>query len=229
MMTAPATPELEQRALSLPEQARALTITDDASFGVAAEQLKGIVTLRREITEHHAPLKQAAWDSHRAIVAAEKKLLDPVAEAESIIKRAIATYTEEQQRIAAEAERQARIEAERRTEEERLAAAVEAVEQGASEAEAQAIYEMPVAVPYVAPTRSVPRIAGISTPVTYAAEALDIKLLCKSIAEGTTPAHFVTPNMTAINQQARAMRESFNVPGCRAVKGTNTRVSTGRK
>lgn len=229
MSSAIAAPELEQRALSLPEQARALRITDHASFVLAAERLKDFAAMRKEIEDHHREIKKKADEAHKAACAAEKRLLDPVKEAEWILRDALAAYDVEQKRIAAEAERQARIAAEARAEEERLAAAVEVVEQGGSEAEAQAVYEMPVAIPLVRPVQAQPKVAGLSMPTIYGAEVVDIKALCRSIAEGHTPPHYVSPNMTAINQQARAMRESFNVPGCRVTTTTSPRVSTGRR
>lgn len=220
---------LESRALIAPADAQALAITDQRSFEAAAEFVKGLVTLRNEIIEDFADSKKKAWDAHRAICAQEAKHLAPVADAERIVKSKLSAWQQEQLRIQAEAAHQARIEANRRAEEERLAAAVEAEEQGASEVEVQAVLEMPVVVPLVRPMPSQPKVQGVSMVDTYGAEVTDVKALCKSIAEGITPVHFVSPNMTAINQQARAMRESFNVPGCRVVKSTNTRVSTGRR
>lgn len=113
MNAATQTAELNQKALSLPEQARALVITNQATFDAAGDFLKGVVAMRAEITGTFGPLKQKAFEAHRAICAEETRLLQPVSDAERIVKGARISYQAEQERIRQERERQARLEAER--------------------------------------------------------------------------------------------------------------------
>lgn len=216
--------ELDQKALTLPEKAKAIKVIDQQTYDVAVEELKGIVALRKEIVEHHAPLKAKAHEAHKAICDAEKKLLQPVDLAERTIKSAIGTYESEQRRIEEERQRKIREELERQAAEQIESAAVEAESQGASVEEVAAIIEQPLIVPRVAPAPTFQRAAGVSTSQTFAAEVFDIKALCKAIGEGKVPANYVSPNMTALNQRARADRQALSIPGVRAVPVSNVRV-----
>ena len=75
--------ELETKALTLAEQAKALKVTDQPSYELAAERLLAVADLRREIVAHHEPIKRAAHTAWQQVIAAEKRLLDPVADAEA--------------------------------------------------------------------------------------------------------------------------------------------------
>lgn len=118
---------IEQKALTLAQQAQLITIADQKTYDKAAFMLRDVIVMRNEIAEYHAPLKAAAWMAHKAIVEAEKKMLYPVERAESILKAAISTFTKEQERIQAELQREADLlasqEAARKRQEEADAAA----------------------------------------------------------------------------------------------------------
>ena len=58
---------------------------------------------------------------------------------------------------------------------------------------------------------------GISTRVNWKAELVDIKALCKAVADGTWPVNLVAANMPALNQMARAAKNNLNIPGVRAI------------
>jgi hypothetical protein len=218
------TPDLEQRALTLPEQARAVVITDQYSYGVAVEKLLGVAALRQEIVDHHAQAKADAYKAHQSVCAMERRHLLPVTEAESLLKMKIGQWDIEQRRIREAAERQAREEAERIRIEEIEAAAVTAEAEGASVDEVRAIIEQPVISPkvYVPPTYQPAK--GVSTATTYQADVYDVKALCRGIAEGTVSPNLVIPNLVALNQMARAMKTTFSVPGVRVVEVTNVRA-----
>jgi len=155
-MPPPAPPEFPE-ALTWPERARALTITDQASYDTAAGMKKTLADFRKRIVEEFAPLKQAAHNAHRLLTSKEASCLAPITEAEQILVGAINRFTDEQERLRRE--EQARLDAQRREaeriereraeaehrallakqaeerqreEEQRLAAAVQAEELGAS-------------------------------------------------------------------------------------------------
>lgn len=216
--------DLGQKALATQVRASGITVIDQHTYDIAVEELRGIVAMRKEITDHHAPLKAKAHEAHKAICDAEKKLLNPIDLAERAIKAAISKYTAEQLRIAEEREKAAREEAERLAAEEIEAAAVEAEAQGASVEEVTAIITQPVIVPHVAVAPTFHRAVGITVPQTFQAEVFDVKALCRAIGEGKVPANYVSPNMTALNQRARADRQALNIPGVKAVPVSNVRV-----
>jgi hypothetical protein len=95
--------ELEAKALTRAEQAIALKITDQPSYDLAAERLLDVAALRREIEQHHSPLKKSTYAAWQQGIAAERRLLDPVMHAEALYKTAIAAYAAQQRRIEAEA------------------------------------------------------------------------------------------------------------------------------
>jgi hypothetical protein len=221
------TRELEQKALTLPEQAKAIIIRDQPTYELAAEKLLAVAAMRREITEYHAPLKAKAHEAHKAICNAEAGMLAPVAEAERILKTGIATYTAEQRRIQEQREREAR-EAADRAAAEALEASIEAAEaEGASVDEVQAIIEQPMVAPavYVAPT--IQPVSGIGTAKTYHAELVSIRELCKAVALGQVPEAYVSANLPALNGVARSTKGSMRIPGIRIVE--DTQVRAGRR
>jgi hypothetical protein len=217
-------PELEQKALTLPQQAKQITIGDQQTYDHAIEFLKGVAAMRKQIVDHHAPLKKKAHEAHKAICDAETELLKPVTEAEQTAKRAIATWDAEQRRLAAETERKQREELERIAAEEIEAAAVEAEAQGASASEVAAIIEQPLIVPEIRIEPTFQRASGVATTTTWRAEVVNMRELCRAIADGKLSTEYVLPNTTALNARARAEKQTLSIPGVRAVPMNNVRV-----
>jgi hypothetical protein len=165
---APTPDELTSKALTWPQQARALAITDQYSLEQAAVMIKGIKDLRAEVHATFDPVCDAAFRAHREATAARKKAEDPLIEAEGILNRSITTYQIEQERIRQEEARKAREEAariereqreqfeaeqrrlqeeaRREEEERRLADALQAEAENASPEEVAAILEQPSAI-----------------------------------------------------------------------------------
>lgn len=224
-------PDLEQEALSWPERARGFVVFDQKTYDVAARKLLALAEMRREIIQHHAEPKQKAFEAHKSICAAEKRLLDPVAEAERIIKGSIGTYDMEQRRIRETADRKAREESERLAMEQREREIVEAEAAGAAVEEVTAMIEAPMIVPRVAPMA--PAIqhrpaAGVSTARTYRARVTDIKALCRAVADGAVAHTLVLPNETALNALARAQKGVLSIPGVLVEEDFNVRAGRTR-
>jgi hypothetical protein len=207
--------ELETRALTLAEEARALKITDQPSYDLAAERLLAIVELRREIIDHHAPMKRAAHAAWQEVLVAEKKHLDQVAVAEAVYKDKISAYTAEQRRIEAEARAKAEAEARRLAEEQRERELEQAEAEGADVEEITAMINAPLVV---APPRVEPAFQAarrITTAVNWKGQVTSLEALVKAIAAGKANIGLVMANETAINQLARATRGTLEVPGVR--------------
>lgn len=212
--------EIESEALSWPDRARKITIADQQSYSLAASLLLDISALAKRIQDHHKPIKDAAYAAHKAAVSAEKRLLDPLEDAKAILKRGIAAWEAEQERIRRELELKAQEEARRQEEEMRLELALQAEALGADAATTDEILATPVPVvaPVIAPTFE--RQSGISTSQRWRAEVTDLKALCRAVAAGQASIEFVQPNLVALNALARAMKSTLNVPGVRAVAET---------
>jgi hypothetical protein len=207
--------DLETRALTLAEQARAVEVTDQPSYELAAERLLAVADLRREIVAHHAPIKKAAHEAWQQVLAAEKRLLDPVTDAERIYKARIAAYETGQRRIEAEARAKAEAEARRLAEEAREREIEQAEAEGADVEEITAMIAAPLSV---APAEAEPAFhaaRGISTAVNWRGQVTSLGALVKAIAAGKANISLVMANEPAINQLARATRGTLEVPGIR--------------
>jgi hypothetical protein len=201
--------------LTLADQAKALKIVDQQSYQTAVQHLLGVVDLRREIEQHHAPLKKSAYNTWQQAIAAEKHLLGPVIDAETTYKVAIAAYEAEQRRIETEARAKAENEA-RRLAEEALEREIEQAEaEGADIEEIRAMTNHPLVV---APLRVEPafqKAKGVTTAMNWRGEVTALPMLIKAIAAGKANINLVMPNEVAINALARSSRGTLTVPGIR--------------
>jgi hypothetical protein len=226
MIVVPPNAELETAAMTLPDKANAARVVDQASHDEAAEELKAIARLEKQIVEYHRPFKEQANRLHKDICAAETKLLAPLKTARPIYSQKILAWEAEQRRREQELRRQAEAEARRLAEEAAMQAAIEAEKAGATEEVVEQILERPplYVAPQIAPTYQ--KSAGITSVDRWRAEVVDINELLRAILDGRLPPSYVEPNMTALNARARAEKDAFMVPGCKAVKGESARVST---
>lgn len=217
--------DLERRVLSLPDQARSLKVYDQETYNLATGRLRGCVSLRIEIVDHHKDMKSKAYQAHQAVCAAEKKLLDPVAEAEAILKHSIAVFETEQKRIEDERRRQAEAEERARAEAEREREIEAAEAAGADAEEVAAICAEPL--PLKAPTLPEPtfqRARGISTANPWKAECTSLQLLVRAIAKGEANIGLVMVNQPALNALARSTRGTLTVPGIKFFSEANVRA-----
>lgn len=153
--------DIKIRAISLPDEARGFQVVDTQSLENAAEFLKTVKALRKEIEDKLGPNRQKAYEVWKALCTFEKECDSPLAQAEEIIKERIAAYMQAQeakQRIEAERAREA---ARKRSEDAKLADAVCAEQAGQVET-AEAILNGPDYAPLIPMTASTPKIDGLS-------------------------------------------------------------------
>lgn len=220
------TSELAQQAITWPERARSLKISDQATYEIACEELKGIKGLRAQVEEAFGPIVKKAYEAHREAVLQRKKADAPLDEAEGILKQSIATWQTEQERVRREEQRRLEEEARRKQEEELEQQIEQAEAEGASAAEVEAIIERAPAMP-AAPVVAAPTIApvsGVSTRETWAAEVTDLAAFIKHVAAHPEHSALLLPNMTAINQMARALKSAMKIPGVRVYSSSTVAV-----
>lgn len=219
-------PALEDRTLTLAEQALGLTVVDQVTHDNAAELLLAVKGLRNEAEAHHRPMINAAHQSHKISLAALQKIDDPLKQAEQILKTRIGGWEAEQLKLQAEQERIAREQAEAARAAETEAEIEQAEAAGAPVEEVQAIISQaemrPTPRPVVAPTFV--KAKGVSTVMVYAAEVFDIKALCRAVADGKVSSEMVQPNMTALNGMARALKSTMQIPGVRCIETPSVRA-----
>ncbi len=215
-----------ERALTFPDQARTIRIADDASYQQACDFLKNIKSMRTEIAETFEPHIKRAHESHKALVKERADAEAPLADAERIVKSALVTFDQEQERIrraeAARLQEQMRLQEEER----RLTEAVE-LEAAGETAEAEALIAAPVFVPTVAVAPSTPKVTGISYRETWSANVTDLGALVKYVAAHPQFAGLLLANMPSLNAQARSLKAQMQIPGVEAVCTRD--VAAGRR
>lgn len=219
-------------------------IDSHTMFELASDDLMQIKSLQKEVEEKRTsitgPLNQAV-KAVNDLFRAPKEYLD---KAEATLKRAMVTWTTEQERLAAiaraEAEAAARAERERlaamereqqeaarKAQEEAQAAAAagdqEAAQRAMAEAEAAqqqaAVAAMTAQVVTMAPVVEAPaKVTGISGRVTYSAEVTNLLELVKAVASGTAPLEAIQADTKFLGAQARAFKKAGQLyPGVMAV------------
>ena len=202
--------ELKSEASTVQERARAVVINDTATYQEAGQFLLNIKALRKKISEFCDPVISLAYKTHREAVAKKNEMEAPLLEAEKLLepKRKQYIRAEEEKRRTEEL----RIQAEERkkAEDARLAEAISLAAQG-RKAESERVIEMPiVTIPVVLPTE-IPKIKGLSKPITYwKFKIVDPKLI---------PREYMCPDEVKIGQLVRALKNATNIPGIEAYPG----------
>lgn len=223
------TQAIETRALSIPEEAKAINVTDDESFQKAGRILLIIKEVRKEIDATFDPIIKKAHESHKEAVAQKKKVDAPLIEAEGIIKPRLAAYHEEQERKRREEEEKTRAEALKKAEDDRLLDAVSAEQSGMTDL-SDSILEGPAYVPtIVTPQSNVVKMQGVSFRDSWKAEVFDMKALLKAVLDGRVPMNVIEVNTTVLNGLARSLKGQINYPGVRTVCEKVTSAGSGRR
>lgn len=208
--------DVTSRMYIMAREADELAITSELTYRAATSFLLGVKDLQKEILEFFSPLKSRAHAAWKGLCAAETAKVSPLLDVERTIKHRMLGYETEQRRIAAEKEAILRAEARKIEEDARLKEAMRLESQG-HKREAERVIEAPIFTPPIKVAPPTPQVQGISFRETWGCEVDDLRALCRAIADGSVPTSYVTASMPALNQRARADKESFAVPGCRAV------------
>jgi hypothetical protein len=230
---------LEAEAATWASKARGLLVTDTQSYVNASHLLTSVKHFRAAIAKFFAPHIAAAMETKRKAEAARKALVDeqarmegPLVEAEGSLKRSLLSWDATQEQRRTEEERRLQAEARQRAEAVTLeaAAALEAEAIATGDAailqEAHDILEQPMDTPVVVVKKAMPKVEGVTYRDNWkAADVVDVKALAAAVAAGTVPTTFLLPNMTALNQFARATKGTQVIPG---VKVWNDRQIAAR-
>jgi hypothetical protein len=219
------TTEVETKALTIVDQAKAVKVMDAVTYTAAGALWKAIGDMIKEVKDTFDPICEKLHVAHREATTKRSKYLDPLTAAQKSVKGLMSAYDQEQDRLRRE--EQARLEAIARKQEEerRLQEAIEAEEamkaQGATKEAAAEVAQQVIETPvYVAPVvipKAVPKMQG--GPVyreIWSAECVDIVMLCRAVAEGKASRECVLPNMPTLNKMATALKSTMNIPGVRA-------------
>jgi len=215
------TPEAQAvavRALNVPEQAKALRITDTVTYAKAGDVLTAIKELREQINAAFDPIIKKAHETHKEVIAQKKKAEAPLVEAEGIVKPQIAAYQAEQERRRREEEERIRQELMKAEEEARMQAAL-AAEAAGNQDEAEQIIDEPIHVAPVVLPKTTPKLEGISTRKVWKFRITD---------ESKIPREYLAVDVVKIGGVVRALGNQARIPGIEVYQDSIVAVG-GRK
>lgn len=211
--------ETKKEITDVVAQAQGFVIKTQDDYDKMSVFLVGVKKLIKKVGEAFDPVVEAAHKSWKVAVAQRKEQLDPLEQAERIVKSRGVEFLVEQERIRAEEERKARAEAEaaERKRKAELEAQAQRHEANGNIAKAEERREMAEQV-FVAPRPVVAgaiKAEGQSLKEVWSAEVVDLAALVKAVAEGRAPITLVMADQTALNKQAKATKDAFPIPGVR--------------
>lgn len=207
-----------------------LDVTDEETQGQLGDLVKMMTHRRKKLEDKRTSLVQPLNQVVNEINALFKPPRDRIDEIVGIAKKKMNRFAQAQVALAAEKKRQEE-EAARKEREEAQALAEALKKKAGEEAEpvAQVVIEeaekkvVEAAKPArVAPSRG--RESSVITSTTYKAEVVDILELAQAVADGKLPTHVIEPNMTALNDIARELKDEGTINGVRFFKHVTTSV-----
>lgn len=219
IITVPAQPEEQQkRQDKAQEWAAQLVVADADTRREASAGVAGLKKMAAQVKELFADSKKAAHKAHRAVCAAEAKLLEPIMDAAKIAEGKMIDYDRaERKRIEDERRRlQAEADAKAEAERKRLAAlaarcTVDADKREAYAEAAEAVIPQAVVLP-----QADDRAEGEVRQVRWRAVCVDMGLLIKAAADGNVNAAAMLEfNQAAANRLATALKRDGVAPGVR--------------
>ena len=204
----------ESRSVALEAQT-VKHIATVAEYEAAGEFVKRGQSALKALDEAYDSIISKAFQAHKEAVAKKAQFYNPIKAAVTSLKKLMSAYQDEEERKRKAEELRLQEEAKKQAEEEKLNQAVQVDLMGEKEL-AEHILETPVEVPIVVVKKEVPKVDGVVFRTTWKGECIDLMTLAKAVVEGSVSVNAIQPNTVFINQQARALRETFKIPGCKA-------------
>ena len=203
--------QLTQEVTDIEFRAESFVIQTPEDYEAAGEFGKLLQRKAAEVTGFFKPMKDSAYQAHKAVCDREKAMLTPLKNAEKIVKKTMGDYLMEQERIRREAEEAARRAAEEERERKlKEAMALEAAgdKEGAEAAVEEAVV-MDEATGYSVPASVKPKVSGVSTSKDWEITSIDT---------AKVPVNFSGMELRPVDQAAvirliRASKGSIAIPG----------------
>ena len=203
--------QLTQEVTDIEFRAESFVIQTPEDYEAAGEFGKLLKQKAAEVTGFFKPMKDSAYQAHKAVCDREKAMLTPLKNAEKIVKKTMGDYLMEQERIRREAEEAARRAAEEERERKlKEAMALEAAgdKEGAEAAVEEAVV-MDEATGYSVPAPVKPKVSGVSTSKDWEITSIDT---------AKVPVNFNGMELRPVDQAAvmrliRASNGSIAIPG----------------
>jgi hypothetical protein len=207
-------------AMVVAQKAKALAITTPGAYEQAGRELVALASEMKRRRDFFAPMKDAAFKTHREICARETEALKPLQEAERMLTTGITSYRtaeerrrrEEQERLDKAQREAAQAEADARSREiaEERARAHEARgnQEAAAQVRANPAPVMPAYVPPAVVQKDVPEVQGLSF-----ASAWDFEI--EDPTQVPLSHEYYTIDEKKIRNKVRDMKQHCKIPGVR--------------
>lgn len=192
------------------DQAASMVVNSAESYGSASDFLKRVKQAQNRVTAFFAPMKQKAYEAHRAITAQESETLKPLQQAEATVKRIMSEYYQAQERIRIAEQQKAQAAADEAARKER-----ERLEREASKLKTPELREQrmekaaQVIAPMIQVATAVPVISGQQVRKTWKAVVVNVDLV---------PREYMVVNEQALQAFARATKGAVKIPGVQFVE-----------
>jgi len=198
-------------------KASTLRVADTESWYKAREVRRMAKLLDREAERHYKEIKAPINKMRIDILELEDLDRKPMIDAMEMLDPQILSYEEKEnlvrQKLQTKLEQDARREAEAAREQE-VSLLIKAGDyERAEELKRQPLHIPPVVVP---PGNEL--LEGEGRMETWEAEVFDLVVLCQAVLNGRVPLNAIQANQSALNGMARALKDSFEIPGCRVRK-----------
>ena len=193
--------QLSRDVTDIEFQAESLVIQTDEDYAFAGEFGKMLKKKASQVTTFFKPMKDSAYQAHKAVCDREKAMLTPLRNAEKTVKQVMSAYIAEQER-AAEAERERKIQ-----EAATLEAAGDA--DGAEAAFEEAAIMDDAASYAVVPAAATPKVSGVSTSKDWEIVEIDPKAVPLAVAG----IELRPVDQAAVMRLIRASKGQIEIPG----------------
>ncbi len=198
--------EVNTMALSIPQQAKQITIKTMDDYVKACEIILSIKSIRKKITDTFRPIKQKMDAAKQEVLDQERAADAPLKEAEAWLSPQIIAWNAEQERQRKAEEDRLREIARKEEEERRLQDAIMAEKTGDKEM-AEEIISAPIQAAPVVVQKAVPKVQGMSIRENWKFRITNEKMI---------PREYLKVDEIKIGQVVRALKGQTNIPGVEA-------------
>lgn len=202
--------KIQQEVSQVELRAKEMVISTESEYQKAAEFGKKIKNKAVFVTDFFKPMKDSAYQAHRAVCDREKEMLKPLQDAEKTLKKAMTVYLQEQERKRLELEEKMRKEAEAEKER-KLNEAIELEAQGKTEEAEAAVMDAQFTENAGKGTvvMATPKVSGVSNSKDWEIE---------SIERDKVPTSIIGAEIRPVDEKAvlrliRASKGTIEIPG----------------
>lgn len=207
--------EVEADALALVTSAESFAITTAEQYESSADFLKRIKAKGNALRDLRLSMTRPIDEAKARVMDLFRPAGDQLDRAEQILKKAMITFTTEEERKRKEIEDAAREQAEK--EAAKLQRQADKARMKGKDDKADELEERAVTVPTPIVPSEVPKVSGVAFRTTWHAEVEDFELLVLEVATGHQPMALLQANQKVLDAQARSLKNQMKIPGVRAV------------